>query len=190
MRRTLPRLLPLITKEFRVAAPRRFATPHPPTTMTTATAPLEGLLAINKPIGISSAEVIRQLQKIFKHSRIFHDTLEVERSRRNAEAGNQRRRRKKDSATHVEVKIGHGGTLDPMASGVLITGIGGGTKVLSQFLGCTKSYEATLMLGADTDTYDALGKVTAWAGWEDVTRERVEEALGQFQGNIMQKPPM
>lgn len=151
---------------------------------------LEGLLAINKPTGISSAEALRRLQHLFKPSTAFAATLEQEAAKREAESWNQRSRRKKTSAKRVEVKIGHGGTLDPLASGVLITGIGAGTKVLQRFLTCTKSYEAVLMLGADTDTYDSAGKVMHWAGWDGVTAEAVEEKLAQFRGDILQKPPM
>jgi tRNA pseudouridine55 synthase len=152
--------------------------------------PLEGLLAINKPTGISSAEALRRLQKLFKPSSIFAATLQAEKEKREQESHNQRNRRKKQSAKRVDVKIGHGGTLDPMASGVLIAGIGAGTKKLQDFLVCTKTYEATAMFGAGTDTYDSEGKVIAWANWEGITREKVEEALGQFRGDIMQKPPM
>jgi len=159
------------------------------------TVPLEGVVAINKPSGISSAEAVRQLQRIFKPSRIFAETLAAEKARRERESENQQRRRKKQSARNVEVKIGHGGTLDPMASGVLITGIGAATKQLPGFLGCTKSYEATALLGAATDTYDTLGKIVAWGktdscDWDAITTEVLERELEQFRGDIMQTPPM
>jgi tRNA pseudouridine55 synthase len=77
-----------------------------------------------------------------------------------------------------------------MAQGVLIAGIYGGTKELGGFLGCTKTYECVMMLGADTDSYDAMGKVVRWAGWEGITKEMVEEKLQQFKGEIMQVPPI
>ncbi|KAF8542182.1 pseudouridine synthase [Trichophaea hybrida] len=154
------------------------------------TPPLEGLLAINKPTGLSSAEALRRLQKIFKPSAIFADTLQAEKEKRERESHNQRVRRRNPNAVRNEVKIGHGGTLDPMASGVLIAGIGGGTKYLQQFLNCTKTYEATAMFGASTDTYDAVGKVVKWAEWEGIDREKVENALEQFKGDIMQVPPI
>ena len=88
------------------------------------------------------------------------------------------------------MKIGHGGTLDPLATGVLIIGIGKGTKHLHDFLNCTKSYEATLLFGAATDTYDVKGKILGKAPYAHVTREKVEEALDAFKGKIMQRPPI
>lgn len=88
------------------------------------------------------------------------------------------------------MKLGHGGTLDPMATGVLIVGVGSGTKQLQNFLYCTKTYEATVLFGAATDTYDAMGKVLAKAPYGHVTQQRVEDALAAFRGKIMQRPPI
>ncbi len=88
------------------------------------------------------------------------------------------------------MKIGHGGTLDPLATGVLIAGIGKGTKHLQSFLECTKSYEAVVLFGAATDTYDRSGKVLVKAPYAHITRELVEEKLGKFRGKIMQRPPL
>ncbi len=89
---------------------------------------------------------------------------------------------------NLKVKLGHGGTLDPMATGVLIVGVGKGTKHLSRFLECTKSYECVVLFGAATDSYDAVGKVVSKAPYEHITRALVEEKLSQFRGKIMQKP--
>lgn len=88
------------------------------------------------------------------------------------------------------MKIGHGGTLDPLATGVLIAGVGKGTKSLNSFLTCTKSYETVVLFGAETDTYDRLGKIVRRAPYEHITREAVEKALDQFRGKIMQRPPI
>ena len=77
-----------------------------------------------------------------------------------------------------------------MATGVLIMGVGKGTKRLQSFLGCTKTYEATILFGAATDTYDILGKVLRKAEYRHVKREVVEKALGKFKGKIMQRPPV
>jgi tRNA pseudouridine55 synthase len=88
----------------------------------------------------------------------------------------------------LKVKLGHGGTLDPMATGVLIVGVGKGTKCLQRFLECTKTYECVVLFGAATDSYDAVGKVVSKAPYEHVTKELVEEKLAQFRGKIMQKP--
>ena len=77
-----------------------------------------------------------------------------------------------------------------MATGVLILGIGTGTKQLQGFLECTKSYEATVLFGAATDTYDVLGKVLRRAEYKHVTKESVERVLARFRGDIMQRPPI
>ena len=77
-----------------------------------------------------------------------------------------------------------------MATGVLIMGVGKGTKRLQEFLGCTKTYETTIIFGAATDTYDVLGKIIRRAGYGHITRDKVEKALDQFKGKIMQRPPI
>jgi tRNA pseudouridine55 synthase len=77
-----------------------------------------------------------------------------------------------------------------MATGVLIMGVGKGTKRLQGFLECTKTYEAVVLFGVATDTYDVLGKVLRKAKYGHVTRERVEKALGKFRGMVMQRPPI
>ncbi|MCJ1275138.1 hypothetical protein MMC21_002938 [Puttea exsequens] len=144
-------------------------------------------IAINKPPSITSAQVIRNLQRYFNPSALFAPWLAVERvNRKEVSRGQNNRRRDK----RIQVKIGHGGTLDPMATGVLIMGIGKGTKQLQDFLECTKTYEATVLFGAATDSYDVLGKVLKRAKYQHVTRERVEEALPQFRGKIKQRPPI
>lgn len=90
----------------------------------------------------------------------------------------------------VKVKIGHGGTLDPLATGVLVTAIGKGTKSLQSYLECTKEYEAIVVFGTATDTYDRVGKVVKRAPFEHITRELVEEKLQNFRGKFMQLPPL
>lgn len=86
--------------------------------------------------------------------------------------------------------MGHGGTLDPMATGVLIVGIGRGTKFLQDFLYCTKTYETVVLFGKSTDTYDVAGKVVASAETDQIDRKLVEEKLETFRGHIKQVPPI
>lgn len=147
----------------------------------------EGVFAVHKPQGVTSADVIRTLQHHFNPSKLFKPWLEEERARRNRESSYQRNRRR---SRRLDVKIGHGGTLDPLATGVLVTGVGKGTKSLNDFLGCTKTYETVVLFGAETDTYDKLGKIVRRAPYEHITREAVEKALEQFRGKIMQRPPI
>lgn len=77
-----------------------------------------------------------------------------------------------------------------MATGVLIVGVGNGTKSLQGFLDGSKTYDTTMLFGAATDTYDSEGKIVKRAPYEHVTRAMVEEALKGFRGPIMQKPPL
>ncbi|KAL4802245.1 pseudouridine synthase [Aspergillus unguis] len=147
----------------------------------------EGVFAVHKPQGVTSADVIRKLQSHFNPSDLFKPWLETERAKRNQESNFQRKRRR---TQRLEVKIGHGGTLDPLATGVLVAGVGKGTKFLNDFLGCTKTYEAIVLFGTETDSYDRLGKVVRRSPNEHVTREGVEKALEQFRGKIMQRPPI
>ncbi|TLD29595.1 pseudouridine synthase [Venturia nashicola] len=157
--------------------------------MTTPNEPIvEGIFAIHKPPSVTSFDIIRTLQPLFKKSALFAPLLARERNINLSEPRTKARfkRDRKD----LDVKIGHGGTLDPIATGVLIIGVGRGTKVLSRFLECTKNYETTVLFGAATDSYDRVGKVVGRAPYEHITKEQVEEALGQFRGDIMQKPPI
>ena len=144
-------------------------------------------IAINKPSGISSAQVLRDMQHHFNPSKLFAPWISTQKSNRDRENHNQRQRRREK---RVQVKIGHGGTLDPLATGVLITGVGRGTKSLQNFLSCTKTYETVVLFGASTDTYDRVGKILKRAPYKHITREMVEEALKQFRGKFMQLPPL
>lgn len=86
--------------------------------------------------------------------------------------------------------MGHGGTLDPLASGVLIVGISRGTKQLQNYLACSKTYETDVLFGASTDTYDCTGVVAETAPFDHITKELVESKLKLFRGKIMQAPPI
>jgi len=77
-----------------------------------------------------------------------------------------------------------------MATGVLIVGIGSGTKQLGGLLGGWKEYEVTCVFGKVTDSYDAVGKILRRTPTEHITRGKVEEALKDFRGEIQQQPPM
>ncbi|CRG90665.1 tRNA pseudouridine synthase B [Talaromyces islandicus] len=150
----------------------------------------ESIQAIHKPEGITSAGVLRDLQTHFNPSATFQPWIEREQERRSNDNNYQRNKHRRRYRKRPEVKIGHGGTLDPMATGVLITGIGQGTKHLHTFLGCTKTYETVVTFGVASDTYDCTGKTVRRAAYEHITRTMVEEALAKFRGKIMQRPPI
>ena len=88
-----------------------------------------------------------------------------------------------------KVKIGHAGTLDPLATGVLILCTGKATKRIEEFQGQTKEYTATLQLGAITASYDMEHEVNASFPTEHITRELINDTLPQFIGDIEQIPP-
>ena len=88
-----------------------------------------------------------------------------------------------------KVKIGHAGTLDPLATGVLILCTGKATKRIEEFQGHTKEYIATLQLGATTVSYDMEHEENEKFPTEHITRELVSSKLQQFIGDIEQVPP-
>lgn len=86
-------------------------------------------------------------------------------------------------------QIGHSGTLDPMATGVLVLCLGQATRLLEYLTGLPKTYQATVALGTATDTYDATGAITSQRPIPDLALEDWERALDRFRGEIMQRPP-
>jgi tRNA pseudouridine55 synthase len=91
--------------------------------------------------------------------------------------------------THLR-RVGHAGTLDPQATGILLIGLGQGTKLMQFLHEHPKTYRATLKLGIRTDSGDAAGKVIAVCPVRGVGRAEVETLLARFQGTIEQVPPM
>ncbi|KAG7492461.1 hypothetical protein MATL_G00014660 [Megalops atlanticus] len=131
---------------------------------------LNGLFAVYKKQGPTSADVLNTLKiKLLEEAGIKHNP----------------RKRKKQA-----LKLGHGGTLDSPASGVLVVGIGNGTKMLASMLTGSKKYTAVGELGKATDTLDATGSITREEAYDHITREAFEEKLKKFTGDIMQVPPL
>jgi len=87
-------------------------------------------------------------------------------------------------------KVGHCGTLDPLATGLLIVVIGRGTKIQDLLMSEDKEYVGTLKLGEMTDSQDADGVVMETRPVPELTRERVDEAFSKFDGDFYQMPPM
>ncbi len=86
-------------------------------------------------------------------------------------------------------KVGHGGTLDPFSTGLLILLLGKGTRLASLFQGMNKSYEGVVRLGQATDTFDRDGQVTAEGEPPRLTEEAWQALAGGFVGPLMQRPP-
>ncbi len=118
---------------------------------------MDGILVVDKPSGISSFGVVRQVKKWLRIK-----------------------------------KVGHTGTLDPFASGVLPLAINEGTKTVPFLPEDEKEYEAVLKLGVETDTYDRTGKITAATdlGGLKVNEEAIKGVMRGFVGRIEQVPPM
>ncbi len=126
-----------------------------------------GFLIVNKPEGLTSFDVVAKVRRALRL-----EELAV--------------RWKK-----VEVKVGHLGTLDPVATGVLVLAVGEATKLIEYWMGADKVYEAEFEFGKVSDTYDREGKIEVKdeAAARRVTREEVEQALHGFVGEIEQVPP-
>jgi tRNA pseudouridine55 synthase len=120
--------------------------------------PLSGWIVLDKPVGLGSTQAVSTVKRALR------------------EAG------------EPKTKVGHGGTLDPLASGVLPIAVGEATKLCGRMLDATKAYEFTIAFGAETDTLDAEGQAVAT---NDVrpTLEQVEAVLPRFTGEIEQVPP-
>jgi tRNA pseudouridine55 synthase len=115
---------------------------------------LDGILNINKPIGMTSHDVVAKVRKLLKQKR-----------------------------------VGHAGTLDPAASGVLPICVGQGTRVAEYLSEGGKAYTADILFGVVTDTYDAEGSIVRTVSTESLTLDEVEQVLPSFLGPQMQMPP-
>ena len=119
------------------------------------------ILCIDKPIGWTSFVAVKRLRGAI-----------------------QRRLRLK------KFKVGHAGTLDPLATGVLIVCTGRATKRIDELQAGTKEYVATLRLGATTPSFDLETEIDAHFPTGHITREKAESVLPRFTGKIMQVPPV
>jgi len=135
----------------------------------------EGLFAVGKPLGLTSQQVVRRVRGL----------LENDAKARGVTDKRTKRRR-------PWMKVGHGGTLDPQASGVLVVGVGQGTKKLQKYLTGSKGYKAAVELGYQTTTLDLddNGEIVGKMPFDHVTWENVESIMEDFRGTIQQKPPI
>ncbi|KZT56998.1 pseudouridine synthase [Calocera cornea HHB12733] len=141
------------------------------------------LFAIAKPSGPACMPMLDGLKPLINQSTLFNDPASIEKAK-------QSLKKKRFKHRPGGVKIGQGGTLDPLADGVLIIGLGKATKSLQRHLDGPKTYRTTALLGAETDSYDSEGKLVRTAPWKHVTRERIESVLERFRGEISQLPPI
>lgn len=91
-------------------------------------------------------------------------------------------------ATRIK-KVGHAGTLDPFATGVLLICFASATKQVEQLMALEKEYQGVLELGAETDTHDVAGKVVATRPVPKFSQQQLAEVIARYHGTIMQQPP-
>lgn len=87
-------------------------------------------------------------------------------------------------------KVGHAGTLDPLANGLLIVCTGRFTKKISEYMAREKEYAGTITIGSTTPTYDLESEPVDFKEYSHLTKEQITEAARQFTGNILQTPPI
>ena len=123
---------------------------------------LEGtVLYIDKPLTWTSFDVVNKIRKSLKYN------LGIQ-----------------------KIKVGHAGTLDPLATGLVIICTGKATKQIMQYQDMDKAYTAQVRLGATTPSFDLETKVDLTFPWEHVTPEKIEQALEQLSGDQEQMPPI
>ena len=135
----------------------------------------EGLCAVYKPLDWTSNDVVSYIRGM----------LERDARERGATLAKRRSRKSKK-----KVKVGHGGTLDPLATGVLVIGVGSGTQDLQKYLKGSKKYTAGAELGFETETLDMEGNRTKVMPFDHVSPDTIQGVIPQFIGKIMQKPPI
>src|SRR3954470_13437568 len=120
--------------------------------------PVNGWVILDKPVGLGSTQAVAAVKRILRES------------------------------GEPKTKVGHGGTLDPLASGVLPIALGEATKLAGRMLDATKAYEFTIRFGEETDTLDAEGVAIAKSAARPTIAE-VGAILPRFAGEIDQVPP-
>lgn len=118
------------------------------------------ILTVDKPLGWTSTDVVRKIKFMLHRNGL------------------------------KKLKVGHAGTLDPLATGVLVVCLGKATKMVEQLQAEEKEYVAEMVLGATTPSYDMEHPVNATYPWEHIAREEIERVLCSLTGCRMQLPPL
>ena len=130
---------------------------------------LNGFAAVNKPMGFTSNDVIQKVKWSIVHE------IEPDKEKRRL--------------IFSTLKVGHGGTLDPNATGVLVLGFGDACKRFEEYLKGTKEYISVGRLGVNHDTDDVWGKIIEEKPTDHVSIKKLEQILTHYRGPIMQVPP-
>lgn len=148
---------------------------------------MDGAFAINKPSGATSRRVLDQVNHILSSSSAAQASLRQLEDVRKQSAGKQRFKKWKTK----KLKMGHGGTLDPLASGVLVIGVGSGTKKLGEYTnGSVKKYECVALLGGSTTTGDSEGELLLKTEVDHITRALLDQTKERMIGTLDQTPPI
>ncbi|MEX0933880.1 MAG: tRNA pseudouridine(55) synthase TruB [Candidatus Paceibacterota bacterium] len=136
----------------------------------------DDILLVDKPSGMTSFDVIRALRTKLSTKKMGHapKSLRMGHAPKSLRMGHAPK----------SLRMGHAGTLDPLATGLLIIGVGEGTKKMSEFLKLPKEYEAEIMLGVQTDTGDTDGKVIQETPVAEIQKETIQDALLSLVGDI------
>lgn len=140
---------------------------------------MDGILLVDKPIGITSHDVVAKVRHILRQAK----SQELRAQSKLITNISQL------SAPSVKPKVGHTGTLDPAATGLMILVIGKYTKRASEFSKLDKTYEVEITLGSVSTTADSEGEITPKSAHEP-SRAEVESTLNKFIGDISQTPPV
>ncbi|KAJ1026930.1 hypothetical protein NDA16_002223 [Ustilago loliicola] len=160
-------------------------------TASTSARPLSGIFGINKPSGPTSMSLLDELKPLFASSPLFADAdgkRPKDHSRKRGKFG--KGKGKWAGGVAGAPKLGQGGTLDPLADGVLVVGVGNGTKQLQKYLDCTKEYRSTGLLGSATTSYDSCDPILTRKPYDHVTPQSIADLLPKFTGTVSQIPPL
>lgn len=148
---------------------------------------MDGVFAVNKQSGATSRAVLDQLNRILSSSKVSQESLQKLQNTRKQAQGKQRIKKWKTT----KLKMGHGGTLDPLASGVLVIGVGSGTKKLGDYTnGSVKKYECVGLLGGSTTTGDSEGELLLKTEVDHITNDLLEQTKERMVGTLDQTPPI
>ncbi|CBQ73438.1 related to tRNA pseudouridine synthase B [Sporisorium reilianum SRZ2] len=159
----------------------------------TSARPLSGIFGINKPSGPTSMSLLDELKPLFATSPLFADAdgnRPQNNQRKRGRFGGKGKGKWGGGGAAGAPKLGQGGTLDPLADGVLVIGVGNGTKQLQKYLDCTKEYRSTGLLGSATTSYDSCDPILTRKPYDHVTPQKIADLLPSFTGTVSQIPPL
>ena len=139
---------------------------------------LFGVLAIDKPASMTSRDVVNRVQRLLRTAQTFKSSSRISEPDENS-----------PPKSRQFVKVGHTGTLDPMATGVLLLVVGQATRLVEYSHDLPKTYEAEFTLGLTSNTLDSTGQIQLISSAPTIGRQQLMAELQNWQGPIRQQPP-